>query len=179
MYEEAVGVPLIVARGDETRGARCDTPVSHLDLYPLILEHFGIEAGSPAAGTGISPSSAESLTALEERGTLAQYHATGSSTGIFMLRWMQWKLIHHVDQAPELFDLSADPEELCDLAAEPGHQSVLKMLHERLRRACDPLDADRRARSRQRQLVEQHGGRGAILARGDIGYSPAPGERRP
>ncbi len=182
MYEEAVGVPLLIAQPRQS-GRRCDTPVSHVDLHPFILQHFGVRQEFGDTGVsrpaGIAPTSDQALNALEHRGVIAQYHATGSASGIFMLRWRQWKLIHHVDQAPELFDLQHDPEELHDLAGEPQHQALLHALHDKLRESCEPLEVDRRARQRQRELVQQVGGRDAILARGDIGYSPAPVEAQP
>jgi choline-sulfatase len=175
MYEEAAGVPLlIVGSGPSRLSRKCETPVSHVDLFPFILNHFGIEAAHMQGRPGISPMSEEALQKIEERGVLSEYHATGSSAGIFMLRWKRWKLIHYVDQAPQLFDLQEDPEELRDLAAEPACQATLRDLHARLRNVCEPCEVDSRARSRQRDLVKEVGGREAILARGDIGYSPAP-----
>ena len=44
-----------------------------------------------------------------------------------------------------------------------------------LRRVCDPEEVDSRAKRRQAELIQKHGGREAVIARGDLGYSPPPG----
>jgi choline-sulfatase len=52
---------------------------------------------------------------------------------------------------------------------------VIAECHERLLALCDPADADRRAKARQAVLLARNGGREAVVARGDLGYSPPPG----
>lgn len=170
MYEESVGVPLILAGPGLPAGRVWPAPVSLLDIPPTILGLLGI-ALPPAMG-GVP------LTAPDPaREVLSEYHATGSRRGIFMLRTARWKLVHHEGgMPPELFDLQADPEELRDLAASPAHAPVLAAMQAALRRHCDPAEADARACARQRALLAAAGGRAAVLARGDIGYSPPPGE---
>src|SRR3546814_17581350 len=42
MYEETAGVPLILAGTEVPVGAVCDTPVTHVDAYPTIVEGVGI-----------------------------------------------------------------------------------------------------------------------------------------
>jgi choline-sulfatase len=44
-----------------------------------------------------------------------------------------------------------------------------------LRALLDPEAVDRRAKQRQNELLAMHGGRDAALARGDLGFTPAPG----
>jgi choline-sulfatase len=39
----------------------------------------------------------------------------------------------------------------------------------------DPHEVDRRAKARQQELLLSYGGRDAALARGDLGFTPAPG----
>ena len=74
-------------------------------------------------------------------------------------------------------DLETDPEELQDLAGDPAHAEVLETCRKRLLEFCDPLEVDRRAKRRQAELLERFGGREAALARGDLGFTPAPGTR--
>jgi len=40
---------------------------------------------------------------------------------------------------------------------------------------CDPADVDARAKKRQAELLEQNGGREAVIKRGDLGFTPPPG----
>jgi choline-sulfatase len=171
MYEESAGVPLILAGPDIPAGARCATPASHVDLFPFFLESVGIP---PRDGyPGISPLK---LGEHEDRAVLSEYHAIGSTGGITMLRKGKWKYVHCAAYPPQLFDLESDPEELVDRAADPACRATLAALHAELRRFCDPAEVDARAKRRQAELLARAGGREAALARGDLNYTPAPGQ---
>ena len=76
---------------------------------------------------------------------------------------------------PQLFDLSTDPEELFDLGADPAHEAIRAVCEAKLRSVCDPEEVDRRAKARQAEQLARHGGREAVIERGDLGYSPPPG----
>ena len=174
MYEESAGVPLILSGPDIPAGARCDTPASHVDLFPFFLESVGVPA--PRDGyPGVSP-----LELLEkrhaDRAVLSEYHAIGSTGGITMLRKGKWKYVHCVGYPPQLFELESDPEELVDRAQDPACRSTLRSLEAELRRFCDPEEVDARAKRRQAELLARVGGRAAALARGDLNYTPAPGQ---
>jgi choline-sulfatase len=174
MYEESAGVPLIIAGPDVLAGAQCATPVSHVDLFPFFLEALGVRP--PRDGhLGKSPLG---IAAGQEpdRAVLCEYHAIGSTSGIFMLRKERWKYVHCVRYPPQLFDLRADPEELVDLAGEPAHRATLAAMQVELRRHFDPEQVDARAKRRQAELLARAGGRAAALARGDLNYTPAPGQ---
>lgn len=173
LYEEAVGVPLIVAGPDVPVGRTVDTPVSLLDLHPTLL-----------AGAGLPPDPSRpgrDLLALAEgadadRTVLSEYHGIGSPSAAYMVRRGAWKYMHYVGFAPELFDLCSDPDELQDRAADPEIATVLAGLEETLRARLDPDAVDRRAKGDQRSLIERHGGRDRILRRGVFQGTPAPGD---
>jgi choline-sulfatase len=175
MFEEAASVPLIIAGPGIPVGKVVDTPTSHVDVYPFILEAVGaVEQGLMAGFPGVS------LNALvagvkPERNVLVEYHGMGSTTGAFMIRHQQYKYVFYVNYPPQLFDLKADPEELTDLAADPAYAEVLKECHQHLTVMCDPVEVDARVKLRQGELLAANGGRDAVIARGDLGYSPPPG----
>lgn len=174
MYEEAAGVPLILAGPGIAAGARCATPTSHVDLFPFFLECAG--APVPVRGYhGVSPL-ALAAGAHTDRSVICEYHAIGSTGGITMLRKGRWKYVHCVRYRPQLFDLEKDPEELADLAGQPALRAKLAELEAEMRRFCDPEEVDARARLRQGELLARHGGREAALKRGDLNYTPAPGQ---
>jgi choline-sulfatase len=175
MYEETVAAPLIMAGPDIPAGAVCDTPASHVDVYPFILEATGEDR--PGMYDGQPGSSLFALARGEARrvDVISEYHGMGSRTGAFMIRVGKWKYVHYVAYPPQLFDLERDPEELRDLAADPAHAQVVAQCRERLLRICDPEEVDARAKRRQAELLTQHGGREAVIARGDLGFTPAPG----
>src|SRR3990172_8968620 len=174
MYEESAGVPLILAGPGVPAGARCATPASHVDLLPFFPECAGVPVPSDGYH-GISPLA---LAAGEhaDRAVLCEYHAIGSTGGIAMPRKGGWKYVHCVRYRPQLFDLENDPEELVDLAGDPACRATLAALEAELRRFCDPEEVDARAKRRQAGLLARYGGREAALARGDLNYTPAPGQ---
>jgi choline-sulfatase len=174
LYEESAGVPLIMAGPDIPAGRVVGTPVSHIDFAPTILEAVG--AASLRLPTWQGASLFEVANGSRpERPVISEYHAIGSSTGAFMIRFGRWKYCYYVERPPQLFDLEADPEELRDVAADPQYRNALEEGERRLRAALDPVEVDRRAKQRQAELLEQFGGRDAALARGDLGFTPAPG----
>ncbi|HZZ02687.1 sulfatase-like hydrolase/transferase [Paraburkholderia sp.] len=175
MFEEASGVPMIVAGPGIESGKVVDTPVSHVDAYPFILRSVG--ETDPALIDGFPGVSLEDIAdgAKPDRNVLTEYHGMGSATGAFMIRHRQYKYVYYVDYPPQLFDLGTDPEELEDRATDPQYAGVLRECHERLLRICDPHDVDRMVRERQSELLAANGGREAVIARGDLGFSPPPG----
>jgi choline-sulfatase len=172
MYEEIAGVPLIVTGPGVPAGKVVDTPVSHIDCFPTILELAGEKmlAGYPGFSLG---EIAKGKT--PDRTVLSEYHGMGSSTGAFAIRNGKWKYVHYAKFAPQLFDLERDPEEMQDLAADPAHAAALEACRRKLYAICDPAEVDRRARARQAQLLAANGGREAVIKRGDFGFTPAPG----
>jgi len=109
------------------------------------------------------------------RVAFSEYHGMGSVTGTFMVRSGRWKYIHSVAYQPLLFDLEADPEELSNRAADPDCVEALNACHAVLRGICDPVAVDAAAKRRQAEQLERHGGRQAVIKRGDLGFSPPPG----
>lgn len=175
MFEEASGVPLIIAGPSIPRSEVIDTPASHVDVYPFILEAVG--AADPSLMEGFPGVSLNALAQGEkpDRNVLVEYHGMGSATGAFMIRHHQYKYVYYIDYPPQLFDLKADPEELTDLAADPRQAAVLAECHARLLAVCDPIVVDREVRLRQAELLQANGGRQAVIERGDLGFSPPPG----
>ena len=174
-YEESSGVPIIVAGDDIPDGETRTTPVSHVDIYPWIFECVGApvpQDGHPGRSLGALARGSAAAKAV-----VAEYHAIGSTGAAFMLRDGRWKYLHYVNYRPQLYDLEADPEELRDLAGEPAHAHVFEACRTRLFEFCDPVEVDQRAKRRQAELLARHGGREAALARGDLGFTPAPGTK--
>ena len=166
---------MIIAGADVPAGRVVSTPVSHIDCAPAILEAVGAPArvgGRPLPGVSLF-AMAEGM--ARPRPVVSEYHAIGSVAGAFMLRFGKWKYCRYVAYPPQLFDLDADPEELVDLASDARYADVLAEGDRLLRAELDPDEVDARAKRRQRELLDHFGGRDAALARGDLGFTPAPG----
>lgn len=178
MYEESAGIPLLVAGPEVAAGQTVDVPVSLVDLFPTLLEGVGATAAPEDAalpGASLWRIAAEPG-AYRRRAVLSEYHAVNSRCGIFMLRRERYKLVYYVEEAPQLFDLEADPHELHDLASDPRHAETLGAMTTALRQMLDPEAVDARARADQRARIEAYGGAAAVLRRGTFDNSPVPGE---
>ena len=184
MYEEAAAVPLVVAGEGIPAGRTIDTHVSHVDVYPFILECAGAldersfidaRAGTPAGGHPGVSLAALAHGATPERTILSEYHGMGSTTAACMVRLERYKFVHYVGYPDQLFDLASDPEELHDVAGEPANAGVVAEALGRLRAMLDPEAVDARAKARQAELLAANGGRDAVIARGDLGFSVPPG----
>jgi choline-sulfatase len=177
MYEETAAVPLILAGPDLPEGATCRTPVSHVDCYPTFLGASGVNLTEPERAYPGRSLFDIVQGATPRRNVFSEYHAMGSTTGAFMIRNGKYKFVYYPKYAPQLFDLEADPEEVCDLGESVEHAKVRAECEMLLRRICDPEEVDARAKRRQAEQVAKHGGRAAVIARGDLGYSPPPGHK--
>ncbi len=176
MFEESVGVPMILAGPDSPAGTEVSAPVQLLDVFPTILECTGaapVEEDTALAGT--------SLVALAngerpERVILSEQHSAGAKSAVYMLRTNGLKYVHYVDYPAQLFDLDEDPSELSDVASAPGYAEHLASCEAKLRALLDPRAVDARAKADQAERLERGGGEAAVVARGSPGYTPAPGE---
>lgn len=175
MFEETAAVPLIMAGEGIPVGKTVETSVSHVDVYPFILDAVGNH--EPQLREGFPGTSLFDLAegATPDRNVMVEYHGMGSTTGAFMIRHGKYKYIHYIGYPAQLFDLEQDPEEMTDLASNPRYAQALDECRGRLLRMCDPDEADSRAKARQAELLAQNGGREAVIARGDLGFTPAPG----
>jgi choline-sulfatase len=134
LSEESVGVPLLIAGQGVAHGHCVDTPVSHVDIAPTILDWAGVTPRYRPGGPG------ESL--LEPTGALFASRAVMAGYGAgtqesSMLRTGRMKYVEHAGRTPKLFDLVADPHEQLDLAVDPDSGSVVAECAARLRELRD------------------------------------------
>lgn len=175
MYEESVGIPLILAGAGVEPGSIVTTEASLVDCHPTILEAVGAPADAAEP-----PRPGISLFRLlggadEARLGFSEYHAVGSETGCFMVRAGRWKYAHYAGLAPQLFDLAGDPAEATDLGGSAAHAPIRRRLEAALRRIVDPERASAEALASQDAKVRAQGGAERILAEAeDFPYTPAP-----
>ena len=174
MYEESVGVPMVMAGSGIAAGSRCGTPVSLVDIYPTVVETLCGELDErerklPGANL-IELARGEP----SERVVFSELHDDGSITGEFMVRKGDWKLVHHVGYPPQLFHLAADPFETRDLAGKPETAGMQDQLYEVLRGIVNPEMVDQLVFADQEARIEQFGGTKAILSAPDFNFTPVP-----
>jgi choline-sulfatase len=176
MYEGSVGVPLILAGPDIPAGKVVDDEVSLLDIFPTVLECMGAapkpeDAGLP--GISLLEWAKEDKLPMH-RPMFAEYHNVGSDHASFMIRQGDYKLIYYVNDEPQMFNLKEDPDELRDLAHDPAYADILKKLKGLLREVCDPEKVDTQAKREQTEMMNQYGGKEAVLKESPVSYSPVP-----
>jgi choline-sulfatase len=173
MYEESVGVPMILAGADVPAGRVCTTPVSLLDVFPTVLDALGHDATAPSPH-GASLFGLAAAAADADRAVLSEYHASGSREAAVMLRSRGRKYVRYVTYPEQFFDLDADPEELSDTHLDAAARAALRA---RLDGMVDVAALDRAVKARQAAILAANGGRQAVMGRGDLPYSPPPGAR--
>jgi choline-sulfatase len=148
-YEPSARVPLIVRGLGWPRGCRIAANVSLIDILPTLIELAGEQ--SPAELPGTSILSAERMDKEgDERTVFGEYHGQGSERASFMIRKGNYKYVYYLDWEPQLFDLTADPQENEDLAGQGETETVQKQLQAELLRIADPQTVDALARSNQK-----------------------------
>lgn len=143
MYEDSIRVPLIVRdpRLPSARwGRQVDAMVLSIDIAPTLLAMAGLPASPGMQGRDFSPLLRGEDVPWREDWYYEHTFQTGPpdrpiprSEGV---RTARWKYVRYPDQSPpyeQVFDLSADPQELHNLAADPAMGGQL----ERLRTRCD------------------------------------------
>jgi choline-sulfatase len=176
LYDDSAGIPLIMAGADIPENNTCQTPVSMVDFYSTILE-----SADCAVASEESPSlPGKSLYQImndqydENRMVFSEYHAYGAPSGAYMLRQGQFKYNYYVGYEAELFDLSNDPLELENLAANRAYGDRVRDFEQRLHEILDPEAVDKQAKCAQARLVEKFGGSEKALRLGTRAETPPP-----
>jgi N-sulfoglucosamine sulfohydrolase len=158
LSDQGLGVMLMLRGPGGFSGGRVIEPlVTHLDLYPTILEVIGLPRRPWLSGRSLGPLVRGEVTTLHEAIFAEQtYH--GGLEALRGIRTERHKLIlRHDSTGPrmkqdgpstavmaaagyydrtlgheELFDLYLDPQEACNRAADPAYATVLAGLRERL-----------------------------------------------
>jgi choline-sulfatase len=149
MYEELVGVPLVISWPGRFRAARSDALVSLIDVLPTLCDLAGLPAPADVDGLSLRPVLEGRAPQLSDsRGArqmvFAEYYGKQAwRVPIRMVRTAQWKYVRYLAHGEELYDLEADPGELRNLAREPKaaeeRMRLARALDEWMRRTGDPF----------------------------------------
>jgi choline-sulfatase len=141
MYERSVTVPTLISRpGHVPSGIVSDALLSHLDVFPTLLEYCGLDVPDAASLPGRS--FAPLLHGAGPAG--AEYVVAGTSTGtgdtgeapihdeygpVRMVRTRDWKYVHRYPYGPhELYHLRNDPDERANLIDDASGAAVRREL---------------------------------------------------
>ncbi|HAA91063.1 MAG: sulfatase [Rhodospirillaceae bacterium] len=173
MFEESVGIPLMLKGPGIPKNESVATPVSLADFHPTLLQTVGLAPDASLPGNSLLETA--NTGDDDERVVFSEYHGAGAISAVYMLRQGAYKYVHYTGFPPELFNLNEDPEELINLADDPSEQQRVSDFEKRLRSMIDPEAINAEAMADQAAYVEANGGRDAILNEAPIHGTPVPG----
>ena len=176
LYEHSMGVPLVMAGPGMTSGRVVEQLVSHVDLFPTIVESAGAQMAPEDAdlmGVSLWPAIDGNES---DRPCFFEYHGHGSKSGAYGLRQGRYKLLYYVGMPTQLFDLEADPGETNDLTQTAEGRTRAAAMEAALRDILDPEAVDARAKADQQAQIERMGGVDACLGAGNYLNNPVPGK---
>ncbi|MDE3177587.1 MAG: choline-sulfatase [Pseudomonadota bacterium] len=153
-FENSARVPLIVNAPGRFAPRRVAAAASLLDVTPTLVDLAGGDAGAiDTDGRSLKPH-LEGGSAPDE--TMAEYLAEGAIAPIVMIRRGPWKFIHSPADPDQLYDLANDPGERRNLATHARHSGRVAEFRDEVARRwrLDALDAEVRASQRRRRLVD-------------------------
>ncbi len=144
-WEEATRVPLIVKAPGCRAGAACDVPVSHVDIYPTLIDYCGLPENPNAGRSGV-PLDGHSLRPLVENPEAGQWDGPdvaliavygerkpeGGQYHNFSVRSRRWRYTLYENGAEELYDHQNDPNEWTNLAGVEKYAAVKAELKQKL-----------------------------------------------
>ncbi len=150
LFEESARVPLlIVAPGRSKAGAKSESLVSHVDLFPTLADLCGVAKPTNLQGQSLVPVLSDPTTegrgwALTQVVRGGRINRGGASAAIgddggrffgYSLRTQRWRYTEWGDgeAGKELYDHDADPKELTNLADKPEHQQTVAQLSAKIK----------------------------------------------
>jgi choline-sulfatase len=151
MYESSVGVPMVAA-GPGVADRTVEQPVSLLDWVPTFADETGVDPDPEWRGESLLPL-LDGEPEDDDRTVFSEYHAHGTSHGMYMIRRDDWKYVYYPHNPPQLFDVAADPGEMENLADD--RPAVVDDLYAELAAVCEPDAVDARALEEQAERLRE------------------------
>jgi choline-sulfatase len=129
-YEGSCGVPFMV-RLPGGAPAQCDVPLSLVSLRATLAELCHVPMDGPSDGKSFASLVRDPKSNFDYGPVFSEFSILNNNAK-YMIRDGQLKYTYWVNDVPELYDLSADPDELHNLAGRPEYAGKVKELHEKL-----------------------------------------------
>ncbi|EMI16848.1 choline sulfatase [Rhodopirellula maiorica SM1] len=120
LWEDGTRVPLIVSAPGFTAGQVTERPSELVDVFPTLLQLAGLPSDSTLEGDSLVP------LMRDPTQTWANPAVTSFGLGNFAIRSTRYRFIQYHDGSRELYDLSKDPHEWTNLAANPEYEAIVQ-----------------------------------------------------
>lgn len=140
-YNGSVAVPLIVKGPDVAAGHVVTAPVSLIDLYPTLLDRYGLPVEEDCPGKSWAPF-LKGESSYEADYQFIEFHGNFFRDSWYAVIKNHMKYVYYVNNRPSLFDLKNDPQELHDLAEKSEYAEVLEQMEALLWAEVNPEEVD-------------------------------------
>ncbi|MAG37606.1 MAG: hypothetical protein CL878_15335 [Dehalococcoidia bacterium] len=139
-YDQSAQIPFVI-RVPGLAPQQLATPVGHVDLVPTLLDLLDQPLPDHLQGNSLVPLLQNGDSAPDEGQTVIEWNGglrddalgNGGPAEVRTVRRGFWKLSIHASGEHELYDLQEDPAEQHNAFADPGNETVIRDLYERLR----------------------------------------------
>ena len=135
-YKEVANIPLIIKGGKQ--GSVCTHPASHIDIVPTIMDYFDLPIPKMLEGKSMLPQLEDPSLCLNEAVFTEWTRYEQDHDGFGGLQLMRaatsenYKLVIHLCDTDEFYDLKKDPHEVHNLINDPNYQEQRNHLHDLL-----------------------------------------------
>lgn len=135
MYNEITNIPFIISGGPFEKEKISNTPVSHIDLLPTVLDYFGQKIPKMLQGNSLLQVDLNQ----SKRDVFIEYTRYEVDHDSFMgfqpIRSVfdgRYKLVINLMTQDELYDLQEDPYEMVNLIHHESYTAIRNELHDKL-----------------------------------------------
>lgn len=123
LWERTSNVPFMFAGPGVAMGARVDSTVSLIDLFPTLTGLAGVKDTQRRDGVSL-------ISVLKDPASASDRHVLlpGMKPREYAVINRDWRYIHYADGGEELYNLKKDPNEWNNLAKGPMHRPVMSRL---------------------------------------------------
>ena len=153
-FDPSTRVPLVFRGPGVTRGQRAPQTVSLVDLFPTFLELAGLDGWQAVQETVDGDSLGELLRGNGQGwkdDALSEYYSEGVCQPMRMGVSGGLKYVYVHREAPLLFDLNTDPNELRNCIDDPAYADRLAVLKQRVHEGWNPEETRQTVLDSQRQ----------------------------
>ncbi|MCR5754084.1 MAG: sulfatase-like hydrolase/transferase, partial [Acetatifactor sp.] len=135
-YKEIANIPLIIKGGE--KGKVVNTPASHIDLTPTILDYMGVPVPKSLEGKSMLPQIYDIGQKINDVvfTEFTRYEVDHDGFGgLQMMRAVtskRYKLVIHLLDTDEFYDMEKDPYEVHNLIDQQEYESVRNKMHDML-----------------------------------------------